>query len=87
LSISSICLALYRRPLLSAIPPPSHSNTPSSIRKMAAYIEVDQADRAYFEDVLRNDIERLAFIQFFTHVERDFARNRRTYLPLYSDLP
>ena len=45
---------------------------------MATYVEIDDADRRYFEDSLSNDTERLAFINYFTHVERDFPRNKRT---------
>jgi hypothetical protein len=47
---------------------------------MAGYTEIDQTDRRYFEEPLSDGIERLAFINFFAHVERDFAKNRRKYL-------
>jgi hypothetical protein len=46
---------------------------------MATYAHIDRTDRRYFEDVLPDNIERLAFINFFAHVERDFKRNKRAF--------
>ena len=43
---------------------------------MATYMELDGTDRRYYEHALVNDTERLAFIQYFAHVERDLKKKR-----------
>jgi hypothetical protein len=44
---------------------------------MATYVHIDQTDLDYFEHVLQNDVERLAFINYFAHVAT-FSWNKRT---------